>query len=199
MNDLYTALRFWAIKAMAPTILSCSRTSFTHNASNQLQRQSQPHIHNTTSSPPPQGNITIMVGPTYTRGSTPTEEWGLSTCQQHVNVDAYISEAQQMRRNIAAERAAAQAEDAKWHMPGVYNNLSRLLASADILAQERIASAQYRQGWEGRWGTAQFWSGGHLGLVHDNVRSLIGRLWDCQFEAAQLRELVAKTRRELRL
>jgi hypothetical protein len=140
-----------------------------------------------------------MTGPTYTRGSTPTQEWGFSTCQQHANVDAYISEAQQMRRNIAAERTAAQEEDAKWHMPGVFSNLSHLLATADNLAQDRIASAQYRQGWEERWETAQFWSGGHMGLVHDSVRSLIGRLRDVQSEAAQLRELVAKTRRELRL
>ena len=141
----------------------------------------------------------MTTGPTYTRGSTPTQEWDLSSCQQHANVDAYLSEAQQMRLKIATERAAAEDDDAKWHMPGVFNNLSRLLASAENLAQDRIASAPYRKEWEERLGTAQFWSGGHLGRVHDSIRSVIGRLWDCQSEAAQLRELVAKTRRELRL
>lgn len=141
----------------------------------------------------------MTTGPTYTRGSTPTEEWNRSTWQQHRNVDAYISEAQQTRLNIAAERAAAEEEDAKWHMPGVFNNLSRLLSGADSLAQDRIANAGYRQGWEERLKTAQYWSGGHLGRVHDSVRSPISRLWDCQSEATQMRELVAKTRRELRL
>jgi hypothetical protein len=130
-------------------------------------------------------------GPTYTRGSTPTQEWDLSTWQQHNNVNSYVSEAQRRRLAIATERAAAEEEDAKWHMPGVFDNLRRLLASAENLAQDRIASTPYRQGWEERLGTAQFWSGGNLGRVHD--------LWDCQSEAAQLKELVAKTRRELRL
>jgi len=153
------------------------------------------HHHNITTTT----SIMSTVGPTYTRGSTPPQEWDLSTRQQHINVDAYISEARQRRVDIAAERAKAEKKDAQWHLPGVFQDLSSQLDRSDRLAQNRIAGASYRKKWEERLETAQFWTEGNLGRVSDRVRSLIGRLQDCQWETAQLKELVAKTKRELRL
>lgn len=104
-----------------------------------------------------------------------------------------------MRLEIIDEREAAE-EEAKTYLPGCFIDLSKLLSRADSLAQDRIASASYRHEWEGRLeGTAQFWEGGNLGLVGERIRALVDRLHDCESEAAQLSELVAKTRRELRL
>lgn len=127
--------------------------------------------------------------------------WNLNTQKRQQEVDSYLSDARWWRRDIASERDVAerQAAQSKGHNPSVFNGLSDLLKDAErFLEKEDIAKPSHRQRWQEKLAIAENWEGKNVKHVPGQIREFIRRLEDCESEAAQLKELVAKTRRELR-
>lgn len=128
--------------------------------------------------------------------------WERNSQKYHSEVDDYISDAQFWHNDIASERdkAERQAANPKWRKPGVFNELSDLLDDAErFLANRKHGKPTFRQKWEGILDDAQSWNGNNLRRIHGQIRQFIRRLRDCQSEAAQLKQLVDKTRCELSL
>jgi hypothetical protein len=137
--------------------------------------------------------------PTYTRGTTPPQDWGPRSAEQTKNAISYISTVQDIRLEIEMERAAAD-DRARLQISHDHTELLDCFTRADDLVQDRIVGSEYRREWERRWTeTAQYWDSGALVHVGERIRLLSERLRKCEAEAAELRELMATTKRELGL
>lgn len=133
---------------------------------------------------------------------TSSMSWEMTSQKHHSEAHDYISEARLKRNDIdlARDEAERKAANPKWRKQGVFDELSEALDNAEgFLADQRAGKVAYRQKWEGILENAQSWKGKNLRRTQGQIRQFIRRLRDCQSEAAQLRQLVEKPRRELSL
>lgn len=127
-------------------------------------------------------------------------DWLANSRKYHREVDDYLSEVQLIRSDIAFTRDKAESEAARHRRPANFDELLQDLERAEsFLEEEEIPTRAYRLEWEQNMRDVQTWSVKNVRRERAPIRRFIGRLWGCQSEAAQLRDLVANTRRELGL
>jgi hypothetical protein len=127
-------------------------------------------------------------------------DWLANSGKYHHQVDNYLSEVQLIRSDIAFTRDKAESEAARRRRPANFDELLQDLERAKgFLEDEEIPTRSYRQEWEQNMRDVQTWGVKNVRRERGPIRKFIGRLWACHSEAAQLRDLVANTRRELGL
>jgi DNA-nicking Smr family endonuclease len=127
-------------------------------------------------------------------------DWTLWSSRYHGQVDKYLDEVQWIRNDIAFSRDEAEREAAQRRRPANFKDLSNELERAEsFLENEKIPTRSYRQMWERRMEDVQSWDKKNLRRGRGQIRQFISRLRGCQSQAAQLRQLVERTRRELGL
>lgn len=123
-------------------------------------------------------------------------EWDTSAGQQQTEIKDSISQAQELRRGILDVKAEELDEYTQNYPPGMLLHLSDLLNEADDLLSREVASHENRREWDDRLDNIVQQDEPNARRVAKKIRSLIDRLRVCQRGAAELSQLVERTRSE---